>query len=392
MFSPQNLVTRLGMAYYRRRDRPFGIQLRDRLQHLYVVGQTGTGKSTLLASMARQDGRNLTGFCLLDPHGDLAFFMSKSIETPHIYWDISDPDSPYGYNPLTAVSPELRPLVASGFIETLKKQWADAWGARMEHLLRYAVLALLETPSATLADIMPLFTNRSFRAQVRAQITDAEVKRFWEEEYPAMNYKTAFDGVAPIANKLGAFLAHPVLRKALCEPEKPLRLRQIMDSGQILIVNLARGKIGADLSNVMGGLILSNISNAAYSRQNVPENDRRPFMVLVDEFHNFTTQVIANSLSELRKYGVGMTLCQQFLSQSDKAVRDAILGNAGSLITFRVGPSDTALLSRYLQTVSERDLLNLPNYQAFIRLMIEGVQSRTFSMTSIPPDIGKSDT
>lgn len=371
------------MAYYRRQDQPFGIHLRDRLQHLYVIGQTGTGKSTLLASMAKQDAQNQTGFCLIDPHGDLALAVSKSIKVPHIYWDIGKPDCPYGYNPLTAVLPELRPLVASGFIETLKKQWADAWGAPMEHLLRYAVLALLEQPTATLADIMPLFTNREFQKQVRSHITDVEVKRFWEEEYPSMNYKTASDGVAPIANKLGAFLAHPVVRQSLTKPRTPLRFREIMDSGQILIVNLARGRIGADLSNVMGGLILSNINNAAYSRQNIPEETRRPFMVLVDEFHNFTTQVIANSLSELRKYGVGMTLCQQFLNQSDTAVRDAILGNVGSLMSFRVGPNDAPMLSRYLQTTTDTDLINLPNHHAFVRLMIDGVQSRTFSTTTL---------
>ena len=236
---------------------------------MFVIGQTGTGKSSLLFSMALQDFRQGQGFCLIDPHGDLAQLVSKNADLTQLYWDVSDPESPYGYNPLTYVTAEYRPLVASGLIETLKKQWSDAWGARMEHLLRYSLLALLERPNSTLQDVMPMFLDKDFRNQVIASISDIQVRSFWTTEFPAMNYRTAVDGVAPIANKLGAFLAHPVVRKSLCEPLEPLRFRKIMDEGKVLIVNLAKGRLGADTANVLGGLIVSSIANAAYSRQNL---------------------------------------------------------------------------------------------------------------------------
>ena len=232
-------VTTLGLAYHRSGDRPFGIQPHDRLHHMYVLGQTGTGKSTLLRTIALSDAKAGHGFCLIDPHGDLALEVHRSIKRDHLYWDVADPKCPLGYNPLTKVSAALRPLVASGYIETLRHQWSDAWGPRMENLLRWALLALLELPQSDFTDIMPLMTDKSFRKDVLHSVTDSEVKRFWEQEYPALSYKTAFDGVAPIANKLGTFLAHPVLRKALTTPEQPIRFRSLMDDGKILIVNLA---------------------------------------------------------------------------------------------------------------------------------------------------------
>lgn len=247
-------LTILGLAYRRSRDpAPFGLTDRDRLLHLYVIGQTGTGKSTLLENLARQDAARGIGFCLIDPHGDLAEALHRSIDRPHRYWDVADPACRLGYNPLQRVAPAHRPLVASGLIETLKKQWPDAWGARMEHLLRHAVLALLEQPAADLRDIMKLFVFKGFQRQIAERVTDPQVRSFWKHEFPALNYQTSADGVSPIANKLGAFLVHPQVRTALCEPDEPLRFRQLMDAGEILIVNLAKGRLGADVSNVMGG-------------------------------------------------------------------------------------------------------------------------------------------
>ena len=376
-------ATTLGNAYYRSGDKPFGIHQADRLQHLYVLGQTGTGKSTLLKTMARQDAKAGTGFCLIDPHGDLAKELHATLDAPHLYWDIADPLCPYGYNPLTQISSGLRPLVAAGFIDTLKHQWSDAWGPRMENLLRWTLLALLEQPKADFTDIMPLMTNREFRKEVVSNVTDEETLRFWTEEYPALSYKTAFDGVAPIANKLGTFLAHPVLRKALTEPTRPIRFRQLMDDGQILIVNLGKGKLGADAANVMGGLILTGLRNAAFSREGTPEAQRRPFFISVDEFHNFTSETIAESLAELRKYGVGLALAQQHSNQSSTATRDALLGNIGSSFIFRLGIGDSGIFSRYLQSPTEQDLLNLPNHRAFVRLLVDGVQSRTFTAETL---------
>jgi hypothetical protein len=379
-----NPVTKLGLAYRRRGDTPFGMHQRDRLLHLYILGQTGVGKSTLLYNMARQDALLGTGFCLIDPHGDLANDLAQVLPENTIIWNLADPDCPYGYNPLTHTSPRFRPLVASGLIEAFKKQWADAWGVRMEHLLRYAILALLDQPETDMQDIMRMFLEKEFRKSVIAQITDPQVRQFWTEEFPSMNYKTAADGVAPIANKLGAFLAHPIIRKSVCAPEKPLRFRQIMDQGRVLIINLAKGQLGADIANVMGGLIVSSITHAAFSRHNLPEEERVPYMAYIDEFHSFTTEAIADTLSETRKYGLGLTLAQQHTKQCSAALLEGIIGNAGSIICFRVGARDAPLMAKQLGAVEPRDLINLPNHHTFVRLMVHGNQTKAFSARTLP--------
>lgn len=375
----------LGIAYRRYQDHmPFGITLRDRLLHCYLIGQTGTGKSTLLFNMAFQDAKLGNGFCLIDPHGDLAEALHQNIDQTHLYWDIADPACQLGYNPLAKVAVQHRPLVASGLIETLKKQWPEAWGARMEHLLRHAVLALLDQPQADLRDIMKLFVFKGFRRQITEQLTDPQVYAFWKHEFPALNYQTGADGVSPIANKLGAFLAHPLVRTALCEPVKPLRLRSIMDSGQILIVNLAKGRLGADVSNVMGGLITSSVMNAAFTRHGLPEAARRPFFLYVDEFHNLTTKSFAGLLSEARKYALGLTLGHQHLSQTDHEVRDAIMGNVGTMVTFRTGANDASFFERLFPPFSAYDLQNQPNFRAVVQLMNNGERLRPFSASMYP--------
>ena len=269
MTSAEEAVSIIGQTCSRQPHRLFGIKTQDRMHHMAMFGQTGTGKSTLLAQLMRQDIKLGQGFGLIDPHGDLAQAVQANASESCIYWDVADPNCPYGYNPMTFTKPEYRPLIASGLIEALKKQWSDAWGNRMEHLLRFALLALLDRPGSSLADVVPLFLDKPFRARVLASVADTQVKWFWEHEYKAMNFKNAADGVAPIANKLGAFLANPVVRKAICQPEKPLRFRQIMDDGQTLVVSLSKGKLGADVSNVLGGLIVSSIANAAMSRTNI---------------------------------------------------------------------------------------------------------------------------
>lgn len=389
-------ISTLGLAYDRKDGVPFGIKLRDRLMHLHVVGQTGTGKSTLLGQLALQDAAHGFGFCLIDPHGDLADSLATRLGDRAILWAPADPTNPYGYNPLTPVPAEYRPLVVSGLIDAFRKQWADAWGVRMEHLLRHALLTLLDQPKVDLRDVMRLFLDQDVRNQMLEHVADPQVRAFWIEEYARMNYKTSVDGVAPIANKLGAFLAHPNIRKALCTPETPLRFRRIMDVGQILIVNLGKGRLGADTANVLGGLVVSSIVNAAFSRQGIPEEERRPFMLHVDEFHSFTTAAIADMLPETRKYGLGLTLVHQHIAQVDPTVMSAILGNAGSLLVFRVGADDAPVFLRQLEEVNLGDLINLPNHRAFIRLMLDGQRTRAFSVDTLPlrpvPTIHLKDT
>jgi len=375
----RNTVTPIGMAYRRHGDLPFGIRLKDRLQHIYIIGQTGTGKSTLLYHLMQQDLRQSHGFCLIDPHGDLAAQIAEHCAGRAIIWNAADPGCPYGYNPMTRASEKFRPLIASGLIDTLKKQWADAWGARMEHLLRYSLLALLEQPQANLQDIMRMFLEKGFRREVISRTSDEQVRQFWEKEFPSMNYKTAFDGVAPIANKLGAFLAHPVVRRAVCEPPEPLRFRQIMDNGQVLVVNLAKGRLGTDISNILGGLIVSGFAHAAYSRYDLAEAQRGPFFLYVDEFHSFSTDVLAEMLSELRKYALSLTLANQYLGQIEGDVLDALLGNAGTYIAFRTSPSDAIVLAKYFAGVEPRDLAQMPNYRMLVRLMVEGERSKAFT-------------
>lgn len=385
MLSNSGPVTTLGLAHYRYGDFRFGLRRSDQLMHCYILGQTGTGKSTLLANMARQDADQGTGFCLIDPHGDLAAGLADELGDRALYWDIADPASPYGYNPLTRTSPALRPLVASGLIDTFHKQWAEAWGVRMEHLLRQALLVLLDQPRADLSDILTLFLDREFRSTALARVTDPQLLQFWQTEFPAMNYKTAADGIAPIANKLGAFLSHPVIRQAICDPAEPLRLRRIMDQGQVLIVNLGRGRLGSDIANVLGRLLVSSLIHAAFTRTDEPGHLRRPFFLYVDEFHSFTTDSLADLLSETRKYGLGVILAQQHSSQTAPAVLASVLGNVGTMITFRIGAADAPMLSAQLGGVDTRDLIHQPNHRAFVRMLIDGAPCRPFTMTTLPP-------
>lgn len=336
--------------------------------------------------MMKQDLAHGTGFCLIDPHGDLAEAVATMVDCDAVVWNAADPDCPYGYNPLTFVDRAYRPLVASGLIDTLKKQWSDAWGARMEHLLRYAVLALLERPGSTLQDIMPMFLEKIFRKEVLASVQDDEVRRFWTSEFPRMNYKTAADGVAPIANKLGAFLAHPVVCKALCESERPLRFRYLMDEGTVLIINLAKGRLGSDISNVLGGLIVSSLANAAYSRQSQLPAERKPYLLYIDEFHSFTTSAFANMFSEIRKHALYLVLAHQHTSQLDPKVLEAILGNVGTWVSFRLGATDAELFTKQFAAYlpQAHDLIGLSNYETFIKIMVNNAQSKPFSARSFP--------
>lgn len=358
---------------------------KDRVSHMLVLGQTGTGKSSLLRTMARQDLDAKQGICLVDPHGDLAEEVHKSHPETHIYWDIADPNTSFGFLPLGDVSETDRPAVVSGLIDTLKKQWEDAWGARMEHLLRYALLALLECGNATLRDIVPMFLNKDFRQVILGSVHDSQVRYFWETEYPAMNYRTSADGIAPIANKLGAFLANPLVRRALCHPENAIHFDDLLRSGKSLIVNLGKGRLGADTANIVGGMIVSAFAHAAYQRQQIPTASRMPYFLYVDEFHSFTTSAFADMLSELRKYGLGLIATTQYTSRLNKDVREAVFGNVGTLISFRTGALEAETISKQFgyDVPSSRDLVNLPNYEMYVKMMLDGVQLAPFSAKTL---------
>lgn len=370
---------------------PFGIKQADRLSHMYVVGKTGVGKSTLLETLVRQDIERGVGCALIDPHGDLVERIARNIP-PHrrsgtVYFNVPDPAQPFGYNPLARVGPGLRPLVASGLLDVFKKMWDDSWGPRMEHILRNAILALLDQPSAAMPDILAMLTSKPFRWRALANVQNQQVKAFWRDEFPKYSFRYQSDGIGPIQNKVGAFLADPKLRRILTREDGGLRLRKIMDEGGVLLVNLSQGKIGVDSSSLLGGLLVTSIGSAAFSRAYADEASRRPFYLYIDEFQNFTTLALANMLSELRKFGVGMVLAHQYLDQLEPAIREAVLGNAGTLISFRLGAHDAGLIAREFEPVFDRlDLLNLPNHDICLKLMIDGTPSRPFSATTLRPD------
>jgi len=376
-------ITYLAETVGRSAPKSFGIYQPDRLFHTFILGQTGTGKSTLILNMIRQDIEQERGFCLIDPHGDLAEAVKPMLQENVVYWDVADPDCPYGYNPLGYVAEENRSLVVSAIIDALRQQWRDAWGVRMQHLLRFSILALISRPGSSFADIVPMFTNKAFRRTVLQSVTNEEVLKFWKEEFPKLNYKTAFDGVAPIANKLGAFLSNPVVKKVLCSPSHNLRFRSLLDDGTPLVVNLSKGKLGSDISSVLGGLILSMMTSAAFTRGDTPEHQRKQYSIYVDEFASMTTGTIASMLSELRKYRVGLVLAAQYTSAIKDRILDAIFGNVGTIIVFRIGAKDAPVMARQLGWSNPADLLNLPNYRIFIKLMIGGFQSKAFTACSL---------
>ena len=375
---------------FRSDDRTFGIKAEDRFLHVYVIGKTGTGKSTLIETMALQDLERGNGFALIDPHGDLVARVAARVPASQrdkvIYLDTTDPTQPYGYNPLRHVSEDRIALAASGMMEVFKKMWPDAWGVRMEHILRNVLMALLEQPDATLHDVLRIFSDNEFRKRIAKSLRNDTVRTFLLKEFERFSFGYRADGTAPIQNKVGAFLADPLLDRILTAPEKDLHIRRIMDQGQVLLVNLAKGHIGEDSSSLLGGLLVTTIGLAAFSRADTPPSERRDFFVYIDEFQSFTTLALANMLSELRKYRVGFTVAHQYLHQLDPDVRHAVLGNAGSIISFRVGVEDAPYLVReFHERFAEIDLLQLPNYRIYLKLMIDGTPSKPFSAVTLAP-------
>lgn len=358
-----------GRLPYRR----FGIKQADRLFHMYVIGRTGTGKSTLLETLALQDIHAGRGLAFIDPHGDLAARLARQIPKSRnrdlVYLNAPDGSQPYGYNPLRRVRPDKVPLAASGLLEAFKKLWADAWGVRMEHILRNTLYALLEYGEATLPDILRMFTDKTFRAEVIRRVENPQVRAFWLEEYPKYNPRYLQESIGPIQNKVGAFLADPRLHRLLTAPPIDLSIRRIMDQGKILIVNLGKGQLGEDSAHLLGALLITTVSLGAFSRADMREEERREFFVYADEFQNFTTLSVANMVSELRKFRVGLVMAHQHLHQLEPDVRHAVLGNVGTLVTFRLGPDDARVMAKELEPVfTPQDLVNLPNHDIYVKL------------------------
>jgi hypothetical protein len=303
-------ITTFAQTTHRNQLKPFGIKRADRRAHIYLLGKTGTGKSTLLETFMRDDLQTGAGFALLDPHGDLVQKIKSIVPEERqddlIYFEVADPGQPYGFNPLSNIPESRRPLAASGLIQVLKHLWIDSWGPRLEHILRNCLLTLLDYPNANLSDILRLLADKEFRTKAAKLTKNQQVRDFWIKEYDRYPERFRVEAISPIQNKIGAFLSHPLLQKILTKPEKPLNLRRIMDEGKILLVNLAKGNIGEDTSNMLGSLLISRFDLAALSRVDTPEEERRDFTIYLDEFHNFTTQSLLLMLSELRKYATSL--------------------------------------------------------------------------------------
>ena len=381
-------LTLIGRTSWRNTDRLFGIKRADRRAHMYVVGKTGTGKSTLLQTLVRQDIEHREGLALIDPHGDLVDRLVESlpeaIRRKVIYFNVPDTTKPLGFNPFAGVPVDKRPLAVGGVLDAFKKTWPDFWGVRLEHVLRNALFALFDEPGANLGDILHMFHDDAFRKRVARQTSNIQVQQFWLKEYPGYSPGMRKEAIAPIQNKVGAFLADPRLRAILTNTKSVLDLRAVMDQGQVLLVNLAKGKLGEDAASLLGALLVSQIGFTGLCRADVSEEERPDFYLYVDEFQTFTTLSFANMLSELRKYRVNLILAHQYIAQLETEVRDAVLGNVGTIISFRVGPTDARVLEKeFFDELGWVELISLPNYHIYVRLMVDGGVSRPLSATTL---------
>lgn len=363
----------------------FGIKLPDRFFHFYAFGKSGSGKTTLLKTLAIQDIHNGHSVCFIDPHGDAVRELYSRINDQKkprvIYFDLTDPDIPWGYNPLRKVSSHKRSLVASSILDVFKQLWSSAWGMKMEHILRMILLSLLDQPHADFSHINRLILNKDFRESCLRHVQSKDILDFWSTEFP--KYKSA--DLLPILSKTGAFLAHPVIRKVLIENKQQLSLRSIMDQNKVLLINLSKGAVGNDIANTMGGLLLTSIASASFSRIDTPEIDRKPFILYVDEFQTLSNaRLVAEMLSELRKFKTALVLANQFLHQLDPEVLSSVLGNVGTVVCFRLGIKDAKLMQQEFYPVfSAQDFTSLANASIYLRLMIDGKPSVPFSADTI---------
>lgn len=392
-----NQVTPLAVTNWRDIRKKFGIKEKNRRGHMYVVGKTGTGKSSLLGNMIIADIAQGNGLALIDPHGDLAEtvlrFIPKERMGDVIYLNPGDLEYPFAFNLLEQVEPDFRHRIVSGLLTVFKKIWHEFWGPRLEHLLRHALFTLLEYPGSTLLDVPRLFTDISFRTKALTYVTHEAVKAFWQYEFEKYSPWLKSEASAPILNKMGQFLTNLPLRNIVGQHKNTFNLRQVMDEGKILIVNLSKGVIGEDNAVLLGAMLVTQMQLAALSRADIEEKKRRSFYLYVDEVHNFLTQSFTSILSESRKYGLHLILAHQYVSQLQEEIRDAVFGNVGTIISFRVGPDDAHFLAKEFAPVfDEMDFVNLPHHHIYLKLMIDGVTSQPFSAVTLPlPANGISD-
>lgn len=397
-------ISLFGLTNFRHQRVRFGIKRSDRDRHVYIIGRSGSGKTFLLQLLTISDILTDQGLALVDPHGDYAEAMLKFVPKHRIndvvYFNPADRDFPIAFNPMEYTDPALKNNVASELVGALKKIFgtgpSGSWGPRLEHILRYTILALLDYPNATMLGIVRMLSEKEYRKKVVRQIKDPVVKNFWVNEFGSYNEKFANEAVAPILNKVGQFVANPIIRNIIGQPKSTFDIRKMMDEGKILIVNLSTGMVGEDNAALLGALMITKIQLAAMSRANVAKEERLPFYLYVDEFQNFATESFATILSEARKYGLNLTVANQYIAQMPDEVREAVFGNVGSMVTFRVGAGDAAFLVKEFEPVFEAsDLINQSSQHILVKMSVENQTSRPFSATTLrvpePPDDRTAD-
>jgi energy-coupling factor transporter ATP-binding protein EcfA2 len=395
--TPDNQVVLFGRTEFRNSVTNFGIKMDDRRRHMYVIGKSGMGKSELLKMLAIQDIQDGRGVCFMDPHGDPVYDLLDYIPPERvkdvIFINPADMQFPIGFNVMEQVNFDQRHLVADGMMAVFKKIWVDAWSARMEYILNNTILALLEAPGSTLLGINRMLAEKEYRRHVVEQITDPEVKAFWTQEFAKYTDKFASEATAAIQNKVGQFVSNSLVRNLIGQVKSSFNMREAMDQKKIILVDISKGRIGEDASRLLGAMIITKIQLAAMSRVDVAKNERPDFCLIVDEFQNFATASFANILSEARKFNLSLVVAHQYVKQLDEAVADAVFGNVGTIISFRVGAEDAELLEKeFMPEFEATDLVNLGFRQIYLKLMIDGVTSHAFSAMTMdtPPKLQNS--
>ena len=386
-------ISAFGLTNFRGINHQFGMLRYDRSRHVYIIGQTGAGKSGLLELFALSDIFHNQGYAIIDPHGDFAINNMKFIPPSRlkdvVYFNPADTAYPVGFNPLEVTDPNMKSNISSEVIGVLKRMFGESWGPRLEYILRYTILALLDRPEPTMLDIARMLTDKKFRKETLEYCKDTVVLQFWKQEFGQWGDKQVNEAIAPVLNKVGAFTANPVIRNIIGQPKSTFNIRKIMDEGKILVVNLSKGLIGEDNAGILGSFLVTKIQLAAMSRSDIPDvKDRRPFYLYVDEFQNFATDSFATILSEARKYGLNLTVANQYISQMTETVRGAVFGNVGTMISFRVSAEDAQILAQQFEPQFEPgDLLQMHNRHFIINMVIKGEKAPAFSATTLnlPP-------
>lgn len=384
-----NSTTPIGVTNWRNQQQVFGIKDQDRLGHIYCLGKTGAGKSTLLLNMAIADIEQGKGVGIIDPHGDLAEEILKHIPNERIkdviYFNAGDIKYPIAFNPLSGIKEQDRYLVAATIVSTLKKLWADSWGPRLEHILRNTLISLTYYSKSTLLDIIRMLTDFEFRRKVLYAVPVISILDFWHKEFEPLSPQLKNEFIAPIVNKVGLFTTHPILRNIFGQEKSAVHISEIMNTKKIFIANLSKGVLGESGTQLLGSLLVTQFQTMALSRASIPIHLRTPFYLFIDEVHSFITKSFTDILSESRKYGLSLFLTHQFIDQLPEDIQKSIIGNVGTLISFRIGTTDANIIAKEFYPVfTDTNLISLPKYHIYIKLLIDGTVSKPFSAITLP--------